>query len=357
MQFKNLFFIIIITLGVACSSSPETPTNNPINTGNDGNSGTDNDNDNDNTTETWMTIPVPANAGDGMTWEFQADLSDDFEYEFAGEPNLVEFGSGKWTNFYHNQWDGPGATIWKHENVTVSGGNLRLITTREPGEMKTYTSGTETYTDKATRLGCITSTKRVKYPVYVETKVKAANAFFASDIWMLSPDDTQEIDILEAYGAQNPRDGQTWFSERFHISHHVFIRDPFQDYQPKDASTWQKIDGYPFVSSDWVRIGVYWKSPTHLEYYVNGNLIKVMDNLDTVSGKDGIDPLGYTSPTQTADNTRTGLHKEMDIIINAEVQNWNAAADRFPTDEEIANAPEDHVLKVDWIRVFKPVSN
>ncbi|SNR16612.1 LamG domain-containing protein [Tenacibaculum jejuense] len=354
MKLKNLIFIISIIFGVACSSGND---NTPEQVDGDTTDGsTDSGNDSDNAAETWMTIPVPANAGDGMTWEFQSDISDDFEYEFAGQPNLAEFGNGKWTNFYHNQWDGPGATIWKHENVTVSGGNLRLITTREPGEMKTYTSGSDTYTDKATRLGCITSTKRVKYPVYVETRVKAANAFFASDIWMLSPDDTQEIDILEAYGAQNPRNGQQWFSERFHISHHVFIRNPFQDYQPKDVSTWQKIDGYPFVSSDWVRIGVYWKSPTHLEYYINGNLVKVMDNLDTVGGKDGIDPLGYTSPNQTADNTRTGLNKEMDIIINAEVQNWNAAADRFPTDEEIANSPEDHVLKIDWIRVFKPVS-
>lgn len=308
--------------------------------------------------ETFKDIEVPANAGNGMKWEFQENLSDDFEYEFVGEDELTEFGAGKWTNFYHNGWAGPGPTIWTHKNVTVSGGNLRLLTTRIDGETKTYNGGGSNgmLTDKATRLGCITSTKRVLYPVFVETRVKVANAFFASDIWMLSPDDTQEIDILEAYGAQNPRNEQDWFSRRFHISHHVFIRNPFQDYQPKDPSTWQMIDGYEYTSSDWVRIGVYWKSPTHLEYYLNGNLIKVMDNLDTVGSKHGIDPLAYTSPTQTADDSRTGLDKEMDIIINAEVQSWNAVKDRFPTDEEMADKPEDHVLKVDWIRVFKPVA-
>ncbi|WP_246147090.1 LamG domain-containing protein, partial [Seonamhaeicola marinus] len=307
------------------------------------------------TNQSFTDIEVPANAGDGLIWEFQEDLSDDFEYEYAGEPNLATFGNGKWTNFYHNTWNGPGPTIWRHENVTASGGNLRLLTTRVDGETKTYGASNGNRTDKATRLGCITSTKRVKYPVFVEARVLVANAFFASDIWMLSPDDTQEIDILEAYGAQNPRNEQSWFSERFHISHHVFIRNPFQDYQPKDASTWQKVDGYPYTSSDWVRIGVYWKSPTHLEYYINGNLIKVMDNLDTVGDKHGIDPLNYTSPTGNAAD-RTGLSKEMDIIINAEVQNWNAEQGRMPTDEEIANNQEDHTLKVDWIRVFKPVS-
>ncbi len=305
---------------------------------------------------TWKTIPVPAEAGTGKKWEFQEDISDDFEYEFAGENSLSEFGSGKWTNFYHNTWTGPGPTIWRHENVTVSDGNLRVLTTREDGETKSYGGSNGTLTDKATRLGCVTSTKRVIYPVFVEARVKVANAFFASDIWMLSPDDTQEIDILETYGAQNSRNEQQWFSERFHISHHVFIREPFLDYQPKDESTWQKIDGYPYTSSDWVRIGVYWKSPTDLEYYLNGDLIKVMDNLDNVGSKDGIDPLGYTSasaPPNTSD--RTGLSKEMDIIINTEVQNWNAEAGRMPTDEEIANSPEDHTLKVDWIRIFKLV--
>jgi len=304
----------------------------------------------------WSDFKIPADAGTDKVWQLEEDISDDFEYEFAGKSTLTEFGSGKWTNFYHNAWDGPGTTKWVHENVTVTDGKLSLITSRVEGETKAYNGSTGTLVDKATRLGCITSTKRVKYPVYVETRVKAANAFFASDIWMLSPDDTQEIDILEAYGAQNPRNEQTWFGERFHISHHVFIRDPFADYQPKDASTWQQIDGYPFVSSDWVTIGVYWKSPTYLEYYLNGNLIKVMDNLDTVDGKDGIDPLGYTSastPPNTSD--RTGLNKEMDIIINAEVQDWNAEKGRMPTDEEIANYPDDHTLKIDWIRIYKPV--
>ncbi len=304
----------------------------------------------------WSDVEIPANAGDNKVWELQEDISDDFEYDFAGESSLSEFGNGKWTNFYHNTWTGPGPTIWKHENATVSDGNLRLITTRVDGETKSYGGSTGTLTDKATRLGCITSTKRVLYPVYVEARVKVANAFFASDVWMLSPDDTQEIDIIETYGAQNPRNDQSWFSERFHISHHVFIRDPFQDYQPKDTSTWQTVDGYPYSSSDWVRIGVYWKSPVDLEYYINGELVKVMDNLDNANGKDGIDPLGYTSasaPPNTSD--RTGLSKEMDIIINTEVQNWNAEAGRMPTDEEIANSPEDHTFKVDWIRVYKPV--
>ena len=46
----------------------------------------------------------------------------------------------------------------------------------------------------------------------------------------------------------------------------------------------------------------------------------------------------------------------MDIIIDMEDQNWNAVAGRTPTDEEILNE-EDHTMKIDWIRVYKPVPN
>lgn len=265
--------------------------------------------------------------------------------------NAATFG-GKWTNFYHNQWEGPGPTRWRRENTSVQSGQLQLVATRIPGETKTYgvdldLDGTEdSHTSPATRAGCITSTTQVVYPVFVEARVKIANAVMASDVWLLSPDDTQEIDILEAYGGKQPRND--WFAKRLHLSHHVFIRNPFTDYQPRDMSTWYAGDGNTYWADDWVRIGVNWVSPTHLEYYVNGELVKVMDNMNTVNGIDGIDPYGYTGGT--------GLNKPMDIIINMEDQNWNAAQGRQPTDAEIVNT-EDHTFKVDWIRVYKPVDS
>ncbi len=305
-------------------------------------------------TTDWKAIPVPANPGDGKSWEFQEDFSDDFNYVFEPVTTLTTFGN-KWTNFYHNTWQGPGPTTWRHENVRVSDGELLIHASRVDGETKQFNSGNQSYNMAVTRLGCVTSSKRVQYPVFVEARVKIANAFFASNVWMLSPDDTQEIDILESYGAQNTRNDQEWFSQRLHISHHVFIRDPFQDYQPKDDSTWYAGTEPTLWSNEWLRIGVYWKSPTELEYYLNGELIKTMESLDNVGGKDGIDPLNYTSPTGNSED-RTGLSKEMDIIINAEVQNWNAAAGRTPTDEELLNE-DDHTFRVDWIRIFKPVDN
>ncbi|WP_370978460.1 RICIN domain-containing protein [Agaribacterium sp. ZY112] len=297
----------------------------------------------------WDAYPVPANAGAGKVWQLQPQ-SDEFNYNFNATSNAATFG-GKWTNFYHNAWEGPGPTRWRRENTSVAGGNLQLKATRVPGETKSFEVDldldgvVETHTTPATRAGCITSTTRVQYPVFVEARVKIANAVMASDIWLLSPDDTQEIDILEAYGGKQARND--WFAQRLHLSHHVFIRSPFQDYQPKDASTWYTGPTKRYWTDSWIRIGVNWVSPTRLEYYVDGQLVKVMDNLQTVNGKDGIDPLNYTNGT--------GLNKAMDIIINMEDQNWNAAAGRQPTNAEITNTA-NHTMKVDWLRVYKPVN-
>ncbi|RME71962.1 MAG: glycosyl hydrolase family protein, partial [Verrucomicrobia bacterium] len=179
--------------------------------------------------------------------------------------------------------------------------------------------------------------------VYVEARAKIANSVLASDVWMLSPDDTQEIDIIEAYGASwsdGQQKDQTWFAERIHISHHVFIREPFQDYQPKDPGSWYHDGQGTLWREDFHRVGVYWRDPWHLEYYVDGKLVR------TVSGKDIIDPHDFTGGT--------GLNKAMDIIINMEDQTWRSDQGLTPTDEELANK-EDHTFKVDWIRVYKPV--
>ncbi|MDC2887546.1 hypothetical protein [Psychrosphaera algicola] len=69
----------------------------------------------------------------------------------------------------------------------------------------------------------------------MEVRAKISNMVTASNFWFLSKDSTHEIDVLEAYGSG--RADQQWFSERLHLSHHVFIRNPFQDYQPKTDDT------------------------------------------------------------------------------------------------------------------------
>nr|WP_169605340.1 carbohydrate-binding protein [Microscilla sp. PRE1] len=341
----------------------------------------------------WSGIPVPASAGQGKTWQLQSAASDDFNYTFNETSQLTNFGSNKWYNFYHNGWDGPGTTYWQYNHVSVSGGNLVLRASRNPSTTKMGVPGVNA--------GCITSNNRVKYPVFVEASVSVANIALASDVWLLSPDDTQEIDIIECYGGAGSNNA--YFAQFIHLSHHSFVRNPFQDYQPRDLNSWWGKSG---VSSwgdycwnngnrKYVRVGVNWVGPKHFEYYIDGELVRVLYDKAFATKVNGT--WYYTYPTMTngsldfsggyqsvvqyatgssysfstlqaASNTSStsvidpynyqggnGFTKELDIIINVESQNWHVEAGRTPSDADL-NDPAKNKMKVDWIRVYKPVT-
>jgi hypothetical protein len=352
----------------------------------------------------WTGVPIPADAGSGNEWVIDIEASDDFNYTFNSTTARTKFGpsndSDKWINFFHNNYQGPGPTNWEEENVSVSGGFLRLLNDREFNNgvpvMKTFGNVTR----PETRAACITASKRVIYPVFVEAKLRVMNSSLASDVWLLSPDDTQEIDVIEAYGGPMSDNRNSFFASTVHLSHHVFVRNPFKDYQPADWNSWYREDGVTQWGGVDIRIGVYWKSPTILEYYINGELVRVMNN-DAVASRlpDGsweyTYPAGVTSTEQNGQlekitsgpragyqlmtvassleeakklskisvidpfnylNNGRRFSKEMDIIINTEDQSWQAEANRSPNNTEILNAT-DNTMLVDWIRVYKPKPN
>lgn len=272
----------------------------------------------------WKDFPVPADPGSGYQWVLQEEVSDDFNYD-GPAGNLGQMFFSKWNDFYHNAWTGPGGTVWSREKILVKDGQLQIPASRL-GSDKIST-------------GCVTSKVRVQYPVYIETRAKISNSVLSSGAWLLSPDDTQEIDFLEAYGSSfsdNTQESQSWFAERIHVSHHVFIRQPFQDYQPTDAGSWYR-DG-TLWREEFHNYGVYWKDPWNLEYYIDGKLVR------KVSGRNIIDPKNFTSGT--------GLSKEMDIIFSVEDQDWRRNRGITPTDKELEDK-ESHTFKIDWIRAYK----
>ncbi len=354
----------------------------------------------------WSAIPIPANAGVGNEWVLDDEASDDFNYTFNATTSRTTFGPAsnpnKWTNFFHNNFQGPGPTNWEENNISVSGGYLRILNDRDfiNGEpvTKTYKDGGYV-TRPETQAGCITASKRVIYPVFIEASLQVMNSSIASDIWLLSPDDTEEIDIIESYGGAMSDNRNAFFASRVHLSHHVFIRSPFTDYQPRDWNSWHTQNGVSQWGGRTVRIGLYWKSPTILEYYIDGNLVRIIDN-DAIASllPDGTweytYPAGVTSTEKNGElqlisgglragfqemNTASSLaeakqlseisvidpfnylengrrfSKEMDIIINTEDQSWQATANRSPNNTEILNT-DDNTMLVDWIRVYKPVS-
>ncbi len=272
----------------------------------------------------WDHLPVPAKPEKGKTWKL-LEISDDFTYKAESLRKPEEF-EKRWNSSYINTWTGPGKTEWSAGHNYVTNGHLGIAASRKPGTDYVHT-------------GIITSKKFYRYPLYIETRAKIAKQVLASCVWMLSEDSTEEIDILEAYGSDRP--SEDWYAKRLHLSHHTFIRKPFQDYQPKDEGSWYARDGITW-SDNFHRIGVYWRDPWHLEYYVDGKLARV------TSGKEMIDPEGYTKGT--------GLSKEMKIIINMENQGWRVDTNTIPSDAELANIDKT-IMWVDWIRVYQAVDN
>ena len=271
----------------------------------------------------WDEVPIPASPPAGTQWKLHS-VSDDFSYDAPPVEKPAAF-TDSWRDSFINSWPGPGLSEFNSGHSYVTNGHLGIHASRKPGTKQIYA-------------GVISSKETFTYPLYVEASAKINGLVMASSIWLLGKDSTQEIDILEAYGSARP--DQTWTAQRLHLSHHVFIRKPFQDYQPTDDGTWYS-NGTTW-RDDFHRVGVFWRDPWHLEYYVDGNLVR------TVSGAKMIDPKDFTGGT--------GLNKPMHLIINTEDQNWRSDGDITPTDEELADT-ERSIMWVDWVRVYQAKRN
>lgn len=270
----------------------------------------------------WDGLAVPAAPPEGLEWRLNS-VSDDFRYVAQPMDKPAEF-HDRWKDAFINPWKGPGGTDFDPGHSYVTNGHLGIAASRKAGTNKI-------------RAGVISSKAAFTYPLFIEARAKLNGQVLASNVWMLSDDSTQEIDVLEAYGSQRPE--ESWTTHRLHLSHHVFVRQPFQDYQPTDDGSWY-WDGTNW-GLDFHRIGVCWRDPWTLEYYVDGKLVR------TVAGRDVIDPKGFTDGG--------GLTKPMHIIINTEDQDWRTEQGLTPTDEELADVDKS-IMWVDWVRVYEGVA-
>ncbi|MCM2679745.1 carbohydrate-binding protein [Echinimonas agarilytica] len=311
----------------------------------------------------WDGLPVPADAGEGNVWVLQS-LSDDFNYSAPAADKGEEFAT-RWKEGFINDWQGPGKTVWKPDNSSIEGGELILRASRIPLDFEDDAKAGGVY------VGSITSKEHVNYPIYLEARAKLSNTVLANAFWLLSDDSTEEIDIIEAYGADGvdtDDDGvidvdNSWFAARMHLSTHTFIRDPFTDYQPSDSEdvlgTWYHETGRTNWREEYHRVGVYWKAPNHIEYYIDGNWVRTM----TDTGYSYLDPNGVVrsfetdfNPLDKYDYTNgTGLSKPMSVIINMEDQDWREEQGITPTDTTLADDTKNN-YRVDWVRFYKPMS-
>ncbi len=294
----------------------------------------------------WSDMPIPVAPPSGMIWELNP-VSDSFNYESNSQNLNPEF-TQRWNELYINGFSGPSATSYHKDHTWITGGNLNIHGAWDATLPIIYT-------------GCISSKATMTYPMFMEARVKQANCMLANNIWMISEDETEELDMLESYPNSQP--GREYFDKRIHLSHHTFIRQPFTDYQPRDEEgvfgTWYMEEGRDTWRGDFFTIGVYWVNPHHAEYYINGIKVRTIKQFEHsfiapdgslsehTTTFDAIDKYGYTGGT--------GLSKPQHIIINMEQQSWLSAQNVFPTQDELNDANGKNLFLVDWIRVYDGV--
>ena len=296
--------------------------------------------------EDWDGIPIPTNPPAGTQWQLQP-ISDSFNYQstFGNRPS--EF-TDRWTDWFINAWSGPSLTQWERGHVWTNGSELGIQAHHDPNSSSIF-------------MGCMSSLETYQYPLFMEARVRLSDCTLANNIWMLSSDSEEEIDMMETYPSSRPNNN--WFDQRMHLSHHVFIREPFQDYQPRDEEgvfgTWYLENDRSDWRDEWVRMGVYWKDPWHLEYFINGEWVRTIQSFEhsflNPSGQlasfttdfNAIDKYNYTGGT--------GLSKPMHIIVNMEQQSWVTNLGITPSEQELDDANGQNIFFVDWLRVYRGV--
>lgn len=276
----------------------------------------------------WDDTPIPADAGNGNIWELQEHYSDDFNY--TGKTSHF---TDKWNDSYFNGWTGPGLTYWTKDSTWVSDGNLIIGASRK--------AGTE-----QVNAGVITSKTKVKYPIFLEAKIKVSNLELSSNFWLLSEDDQREIDVLEVYGGAKDE----WFAKNMSTNFHVFFRDSsdneiisdFND-QTHNTPTWGT-----YWREGFHRFGAYWKSATEVTFYINGQETPNGSWTEVImKDKD------YTGAI--LDKNQYNMDQEAFIILDTEDHSWRSEAGNIATDADLADNSKNKMY-VDWIRVYKPTS-
>ncbi|WP_411994489.1 RICIN domain-containing protein [Agarivorans sp. DSG3-1] len=273
----------------------------------------------------WDNIPIPVELDAGQSWELQQNYSDSFNY--SGKTSTF---TGKWKDSYFHSWTGPGLTHWSSDESWVGDGNLIISASRRQGTNKV-------------NAGVITSKTKVKYPIFLEASIKVSNLELSSNFWLLSENDQREIDVLEVYGGAR----QDWYAKNMSTNFHVFfrnndnsIKNDYND-QTHFTPTWGNYwrDGFH-------RFGVYWKSPTDVTFYIDGQkTTKGAWSQVVMKDKD------YTGAI--LDKSRYNMDQEAFIIIDTEDHSWRSEAGHIATDADLADSDKNKMY-VDWIRVYKP---
>ncbi|WP_440875074.1 family 16 glycosylhydrolase [Thalassotalea sp. PLHSN55] len=278
----------------------------------------------------WLQVELPTSLQERGAWQLIEDNSDSFSY--TGK--TAEF-YRKWHDKHLRGWLGPGATYFSAEHSDVVEGKLVLSASPVPadkqGKVKDYG---KLKSSKKVFTGFVTGKKAIQYPVFIEAKLKISHLALANNFWMLSDDDRNEIDITETYGNTKK------LASQMSSNYHIFKRDPVTNNMLGDYGHVQnhhQTENKDIFNQSYHRFGVYWHSPTYMEFYLDGKQVRILSKEDDLNDLEGL-----------------FFDRAMRVIFDMEDHVWRAAKGLTPAKAELNNASMNKMY-IDWIRAYKPI--
>lgn len=189
----------------------------------------------------------------GKKWVKVNDLTDEF--------NVNGLDTDKWFKSTWN-YDIPVEMVSDNTNSGVWGGYLWIRATVDAGAERWF------------RTARISSTAKISYPMYTESKIKASSISAFNTFWLNNGDSSNrdEIDVIENNAAPtcNCKPDYPWLMK----SHYWQARsgteyDEASDFDNRNLPVGTAGKGVKW-DADYHIFGVYWKDARNMDFYLNG---------------------------------------------------------------------------------------
>jgi len=229
--------------------------------------------------------------------------------ELTDEFNGSLLDGSKWLN-YIPFWEGRFPSAFKKENVSVSGGFLKLKSTVANYQQQ------GTWVNAA---AVMSKTKAMKPGYYSEARIKCPTLSMTGAYWFQGS--YSEIDVIENFGAPT---APAYAGYETHMMTNLHY---FKDGWANDKTTpWEAAIIKPACDKDFFTYGVWWKDSATVIFYLDGKAVH--------TSKPG------------------GLFKEnMYMFFDMETFIWGIG---LPTIESLDDSTKN-TQYVDWVRTYKLV--
>ncbi len=194
-------------------------------------------------------VSIEDTTPDGMRWEKDEDLSDEFD---AWDAN-------KW---FKSLWNYGVPVQMRDQNSGVAEGNLWIKATLDEGQERWFETSR------------VMSKKQINYPMYTESRIKTAHLSAYNTFWLNNGDinNRNEIDVIEnnSKPSCNCQPDFPWQmnSQYFHVVDGDTKR-MHGNFDNRNLSDLNPLKGVPW-NEDYHIVGVWWKDATNFQFYLDG---------------------------------------------------------------------------------------